>query len=68
MTTRNRFSSELRDRAVRMVEEHRGRLSFGVRAINAIAWNIGCTRGTLRRWVREEASRRAGSVRPAAGE
>ena len=56
MTTRNKFSPEVRDRAVRMVEEHRGDYASEWAAINSIAGKIGCTVETLRRWRREEAS------------
>lgn len=60
MTTRNRFSPEVRERAVRMVEEHRGDYASEWSAISSIAGKIGCTAETLRRWRREEASRRTG--------
>jgi transposase-like protein len=60
MTNRNKFSGEVRARAVRMVEEHRGDYASEWAAITSIAGKIGCTAETLRRWRREEASRRAG--------
>ncbi len=66
MTTRNRFSPEVRDRAVRMVEEHRGDYASEWAAITSIAGKIGCTAETLRRWRREEASRRTGPAALAA--
>ena len=56
MTTRNKFSREVRDRAVRMAEEHRGDYASEWAAITSIAGKIGCTAETLRRWRREEAS------------
>jgi transposase len=58
--TRNKFSPEFRDRAVRMVEEHRGDYPSEWAAMSSIAAKVGCTTETLRRWCREEASRRAG--------
>ncbi|MDX2268349.1 MAG: IS3 family transposase [Bryobacter sp.] len=58
--TRNKFSPEFRDRAVRMVEEHRGDYPSEWAALTSIAGKVGCTPETLRRWCREEASRRAG--------
>ena len=58
--TRNKFSPEFRDRAVRMVAEHRGDYPSEWAAMTSIAGKIGCTTETLRRWCREEASRRAG--------
>ena len=60
MTTRNKFSPEVGERAVRMVEEHRGDYASEWSAISSIAGKIGCTAETLRRWRREEASRRTG--------
>ena len=60
MTTRNKFSPEVRERAVRMVEEHRGDYASEWAAINSIAGKIGCTAETLRRWRRDETSRRTG--------
>lgn len=68
MTTRNKFSPEVRDRAVRMVEEHRGDYASEWAAISSIAGKIACTAATLRRWRREEASRRTGPAAQAASE
>lgn len=64
--TRNKFWPEFRDRAVRMVEEHRGDYPSEWAAMSSIAAKVGCTTETLRRWCREEASRRAGPAGPAA--
>jgi len=58
--TTNKFSPEVRERAVRMVSEHRGDHRSEWDALVSIAGKIGCTAETLRRWCREEASRRAG--------
>jgi transposase-like protein len=58
--TTNKFSSEVRERAVRMVGEHRADYASEWSAMTSIAGKIGCTAETLRRWCREEASRRAG--------
>lgn len=55
--TRNKFSPEFRDRAVRIVEEHRGDYPSEWAAMSSIAAKVGCTTETLRRWCREEASR-----------
>ena len=68
MTTRNKFSPEVRERAVRMVEEHRSDYASEWAALSSIAGKIGCTMETLRRWVREEASRRVGPAAQAIGE
>ncbi len=51
--TSNRFSPEVRERAVRMVLDHAGGHATQWEAIVSIAAKIGCTRETLRRWVRQ---------------
>ena len=58
--TTNRFSPEVRDRAVRMVSEHRADYGSEWEAMTSIASKFGCTAETLRRWCREEAGRRSG--------
>jgi transposase len=58
--TTNKFSPEVRERAVRMVDEHRAEYDSEWAAITSIAGKIGCKAETLRRWCREEASQRAG--------
>ena len=53
----------VRERAVRMLREHREAHGSQWSAIQSIAAKIGCTAETLRRWVRREerdAGRRAG--------
>jgi len=62
--TQNRFSSEVRQRAVRMVLDHGGAHASQWAAMVSIAGKIGCTAETLRRWVRQ-AERDAGQ-RPGA--
>lgn len=47
--TRNRFSPEVRDRAVRMVGEHRADCGSEWEAMTSIASKIGRTTETLRR-------------------
>ena len=51
--TSNRFSPEVRDRAVRMVLEHGNDHPSQWAAISSIASKIGCTGETLRKWVRQ---------------
>jgi transposase-like protein len=51
--TPNRFSPEVRDRAVRMVLEHGNDHTSQWAAIGSIASKIGCTGETLRKWVRQ---------------
>ena len=54
------FSPGVRERAVRMVVEHRGEHASQWAAIVSIAAKIGCTAETLRRWV-NQAERDQGS-------
>ncbi len=51
MGTSKRYSEEVRERAVRMVAEHLHEYSSQWAAITSIAAKIGCTAGSLRRWV-----------------
>ena len=53
MTRRNRFSLEVRERAVRMVFEHGREYGSQWEAIRSIAEKIGCSAETLRKWVRQ---------------
>src|SRR4029450_9470934 len=47
------YSPEVRERAVRMVFEHRDEYASQYEAILSIAAKIGCSRETLRHWVRQ---------------
>jgi transposase-like protein len=65
MKTSTNFSPEVRERAVRMVREHRGEHESQWAAICSIATKIGCTAETLRRWVRQaekDSGERAGAT------
>ena len=62
--TTNKFSAEVRERAVRMVRDHQGDHASQWAAIASIASKIGCTAESLRRWLRQ-AERDAG-MRPGA--
>lgn len=68
MTRGTRYSPEVRARAVRMVDEQRADYGSDWEAITSIAAKFGCTGETLRRWRREEASRRAGPAALAAND
>lgn len=49
-----RFSPEVRERAIRLVREQTPQHASQWAAITAIAPKLGCTKETLRRWVRED--------------
>lgn len=68
MKTTNKFSPEVRERAVRMVGEHRAGYPSEWAAMTSIAGKIGCTTETLRRWCHEDASRRTGPASVAGDE
>lgn len=52
MSKSNKFSPEVRERAVRMVQEHRGEYPSQWAAIESIASKIGCVPQTLNEWVK----------------
>ena len=51
--TAKQFSPELRERAVRMVQDREREGGTQWESVGAIAAKIGCSRETLRRWVRQ---------------
>ena len=51
--TTNKFSTEVRARAVRMVLDHEGEHPSRWAAICSIAAKIGCTPQTLNEWVKK---------------
>ena len=53
MKKSNKFSPEVRERAVRMVQEHRGEYPSLWAAVESIAPKIGCVSQTLLDWVRQ---------------
>ena len=48
-----RYPAEVRERAVRLVMEHRGEYESEWAAITSIAQKCGMTAETLRKWVRQ---------------
>ncbi len=54
MNKSNKFSPEVRERAVRMVQEHRGEYPSLWAAVESIAPKIGCVPQTLLDWVKRQ--------------
>ena len=54
MNKSNKFSPEVRERAVRLVQEHRGEYPSLWAAIESIAPKIGCVPQTLNEWVKRD--------------
>ena len=62
MNKSNRFSPEVRERAARMVQEHRGEYPYLWAAIESTAPKIGCFQQTLYEWIqRDEVDSGAGA-------
>jgi transposase len=55
MARPSRYSPEVRERAVRLVQEHGPEYPSQWAAIGSIASKFGCTAETLRKWVRQAA-------------
>jgi len=54
MKKSSKFSPEVRERAVRMVQEHRGEYPSLWAAVESIAPKIGCVPQTLLDWVKQD--------------
>ena len=59
MNTTKRYSSEFKQRAVRLVGAGRQDDESEWAAIKSVSEKLGCTRETLRRWVRQDQRDRA---------
>ena len=53
MSKSKKFSPEVRERAVRLVQEHRGDYPSLWAAVESIAPKIGCVASTLLDWVKQ---------------
>ena len=65
MSKQNRYSPEVRERAVRMVLDHQSEYASQWQAVVSIAAKFGCTAESLRRWVRQvevDSGRRGGTT------
>ena len=63
MSNATRYSPEVRERAVRLLQAHEREYASQWAAMQSIASKIGCTAETLRSWVRQaerDAGRRPG--------
>ncbi len=63
MTRANRYSPEVRERAVRMLHEQEPSYASRWAALTSVSGKIGCTPETLRKWVQRteiDDGRRAG--------
>ena len=49
----SRYSPEVRERSIRMVQEHAKEHSSEWSAIQSVAYKIGCSPETLRKWIRQ---------------
>ncbi len=54
MNKSNKFSPEVRERAMRMVQEHRGEYPSLWSAVESIAPEIGCVPQTLPDWMKRQ--------------
>ena len=62
--TTNKFSPEVRTRAVRMVLDHEGEHASRWAAVVSIAAKIGCTPQTLNEWVKKDGGRQRAQAWP----
>lgn len=53
MGRRNRFSAEVRERAVRLVKESESEHDSQWAAIRSVSEKMGCSPESLRKWIRQ---------------
>ena len=54
MKESTKFSPEVRERAIRMLQEHRGEYPSVWAAVGSIAGKIGCNQSTRLEWVKRD--------------